>query len=111
MTSELSQLLLSTSALETGDLDVGLATLLWCCVVVEWLVPVFTSGNILGVITRHSDIVEDKAGWATRVPWFLSVEADVEKLAIGRMGEGWVDLVETIDDLLGGVSVTAESVI
>lgn len=71
----------------------------------------FTSGNIFGVITGHGDIVEDEAGWATRVTWFLSVQADVEKLAISWVRECWVDVVETIDDLAGGVLVTAESVI
>lgn len=98
---------LSTSSDQAGGLVVGS---LWLGIVVKWLVPVFTSGNVGGVVTGHGDIVEDKAGWATRIPWFLSVEADVKQLAIGWVGEGWVDVVEAIHDLSGGVGIATESV-
>lgn len=97
---------LSSAAAKAGSLNVY-----WCGIIVQWLVPMLTSGNISGVITGHGDIVEDQAGWATRVPWFLSVEADVEKLAISWVGEGWVNVGETIDNLCCGILAAAETVV
>ena len=68
------------------------------------------SGNILWCITSHGEVIVDQAGWATGVPWFLSVETEVEQLAISWMGEGWVNVGKTIDNLGCGIAVTAETI-
>jgi hypothetical protein len=59
--------------------------------------PVLTAGYVLGIVALHGQVIENGQIGASVFPGVDSVEADVELLAIGRVGEQGVDDLHTVE--------------